>query len=197
MPPPANEDEILLRSREGDLASFNRLVEAYQAQVYGVAYRMLGAAAPAEDATQETFIAAWRHIRSFRGGSFRAWLLRIATNACYDHLRALKRAASVSLEALRESAAWQPPAPDPSPEAQALSAELAREIERAIAGLPPDQRAVLVLADVHGLSYEEVAQAAGCSLGTVKSRLSRARARVRDYFAGRPELLPSSLRPHP
>ncbi|MEE9285082.1 MAG: sigma-70 family RNA polymerase sigma factor, partial [Dehalococcoidia bacterium] len=89
---------------------------------------------------------------------------------------------------------WQPRSPEPSPEEQAMGGELAGEISRAIDALPADQRLALVLADVQGFSYEEVAQAAGCSIGTVKSRLSRARARIRDYFAQRQELLPANLR---
>lgn len=194
MPTPHLEEELIRRSREGDLESFNRLVEMYQGQVYSLAFRMLGAAAPAEDATQETFLAAYRNLRSFRGGSFRAWLLRIGTNACYDQLRAAHRTAGASLEAILENPGSHPPSPAPSPEQEALRLELAREIQKAIADLPPDQRSVLVLADIEGLSYEEVAQATGSSLGTVKSRLSRARARVRDYFAQRRELLPGSLR---
>ncbi len=193
MQEPAHEEELIRRSRDGDLESFNRLVERYQRQVYSLAYRMLGAAR-AGDATQESFIAAWRSLRSFRGGSFRAWLLRIATNACYDLLRAAKRASADSLQAMQEAGARLPASGNPSPEQHALNAELAREIQRAIQGLPPDQRAILIMADIEGLSYEEVAQAAGCNLGTVKSRLSRARARVRGHFAGRPELLPPSIR---
>ncbi len=110
-------------------------------------------------------------------------------------MRSAKRHGGVSLEGMMEhNPAWQPSSGERSPEEQALTAELSREISAAIAGLPPDQRAVLVLADIQSLTYEEAAEAAGCSLGTVKSRLSRARARVRDYFANRRELLPGGIR---
>ncbi|MBI3743708.1 MAG: sigma-70 family RNA polymerase sigma factor [Chloroflexi bacterium] len=188
------EAELIRRSREGDLDAFNRLVETYQGQVFSLAYRMLGTRAGAEDAAQEAFIAAFRNIKSFRGEHFRAWLLRIATNACYDQLRAAKRHAGSSLDAMLDNTAWEPASTQRSPEDQAISAELGREIQRAIATLPPDQRAVLLLADVEGLSYEEVAEATSANVGTVKSRLARARARVREHFSSKQELLPPSLR---
>ncbi len=188
------EQDLIARSQDGELAAFNDLVELYQATVYNLAYRIVGSAAAAEDATQETFISAFRAIGTFRGGSFRGWLMRIATNAAYDQLRSVQRRPASSLEAKLEDTFWEPSSKEASPEEQALNAELAGEIGKAIATLPPDQRAVLVLADVEGFSYEEVAQAVRYSLGTVKSRLSRARARIRDYFAERRELLPDSLR---
>lgn len=189
-----NEEGLIAQSRKGDLDSFNRLVELHQGQVYGLALRMLASAASAEDATQETFLSAFRNISAFRGGSFRAWLLRIATNACYDQLRSPQRRRSVSLDGMLEDPAWQPRSPAESPEEHALRSELSREISRGLEGLPAEQRAVLVLSDVQGLSYEEIAQATGSSLGTVKSRLSRARARMRDYLAQHGELLPDRFR---
>jgi RNA polymerase sigma-70 factor (ECF subfamily) len=198
MPPdvrPADEQELITRSRQGDLGSFNRLVETYQALIYGVAYRMLGSAAAADDVAQETFISAYQHLRSFRGGSLKSWLVRIATNACYDQLRSGKRQRSTSLEGLQESdPAWQPRSPAESPEESILRAELSRFIQAALQVLTPDQRATVLLSDVEGFSYEEIAEATGASLGTVKSRLSRARAALRDYFLQHGELLPSRFR---
>ena len=189
-------DEVTLiqRSCQGDLDAFNHLVESYQSQVFNLAWRMLGSHASAEDAAQEAFISAYRNIASYRGGSFRAWLLRITTNACYDLLRAAKRHGGASLDALLETPSFQPPSKDPSPESQALSAELSAVIQQAILALPDDQRSVLVLVDVEGLAYEEVAQAAGVNIGTVKSRLSRARAHVRESLAAHRELLPDRYR---
>ncbi|MSQ26448.1 MAG: sigma-70 family RNA polymerase sigma factor [Dehalococcoidia bacterium] len=191
---PMDEPTLIQRSRQGDLDAFNRLVESYQSQVFNLAWRMLGSPAGAEDAAQEAFISAYRNISSYRGGSFRAWLLRIAVNACYDQLRTSKRHSGPSLDALLETPSFQPPSKDPSPESLALSAELSAAIQQAIAALPEDQRSVLVLVDVEGLAYEEVAQAAGVNIGTVKSRLSRARARVRDLLAAHRELLPDRYR---
>ena len=155
---------------------------------------MLGSRATAEDVAQDAFVAAFRSIKSFRGEHFRAWLFRIATNACYDHLRASKRHAGESLDEMLDTAAWQPASPRPSPEDEALTSELGREIHRAIALLPVDQRLVLLLADVEGLSYEEVAEATDANVGTVKSRLARARAKVREHFSSKRELLPPGLR---
>jgi RNA polymerase sigma-70 factor, ECF subfamily len=137
---------------------------------------MVGEAA-AEDATQETFFAAYRSIKAFRGGAFRGWLLRIASNQCYDQLRKRQR---------RPAAVLEDDAPvvdsDPSPEASLLSAETLATLERAIAQLPPDQRLCVLLVDVQGLDYGEAAQAMAVNLGTVKSRLSRARARLRELL---------------
>ena len=190
-----DEQELIARSREGDLDSFNRLVEIYQGQVHNLAFRMLGSMAAAEDATQESFIAAYTHIKDFRGGSFKAWLLRITTNASYDQLRSGKRQRSVSLESrLEAEPAWEPASGQESTEEHALRGELAQQLSRAFDALPPDQRAALVLSDIEGLSCEEIAQATETSLGTVKSRLSRARAQVRAYLAHHGELLPARYR---
>lgn len=193
--PPMNERDLVLRSQRGDLDAFNQLVAAYQGQVYSLAFRMLGEGASAEDVAQETFISTFRHIRSFRGENLRGWLLRIATNACYDHLRAGQRSRSDSLEAIQErDPTWQPASTQESPEEHAVRVELSETLNSVFALLPADQRAVLVLSDVEGLSYEEIAEATGVSLGTVKSRLSRARARVREHLTAHRELLPARYR---
>lgn len=190
-----DEQALVALSKEGDLKAFNQLVELHQGQVYNLAYRMLGSPAPAEDVAQETFISAFQHLASYRGGSFKSWLLRIATNGCYDHLRSVKRQRSSSLDSMmEEDPSWEPASKRESPEECTLRGELSRSIRAALDILPPDQRAVLILSDIHGLAYEEVAQATGASLGTVKSRLSRARAHLRGYFAEHGELLPSRYR---
>ena len=186
--------ELVSRSKSGDLAAFNLLVERYQRQVYGVSARVLGDLPAAEDVTQEAFISAYRAIGKFRGGSLRAWLMRIATNLCYDHLRAAKRRPEDSLERSMESPGFSPPRSAGSPEGDVLRGELRVALEQAIGGLPVDQRTVLVLVDVQGLSYEEAAQAAGVSIGTVKSRMNRARGRVRDLLMRNRELLPDPFR---
>ena len=190
-----DEPDLIARSQEGDLDSFNQLVEMYQGQVYNLALRMLGSGAAAEDAAQEAFISAFQHVKSFRGGSFKAWLFRIATNACYDQMRSAKRRRSTSLEGMLErDPSREPESGGESPEAAALRAELSRELTNAFNILRADQRAVLILSDVEGLSYEEIAQATGASLGTVKSRLSRARSHLRDHFTKHGELLPARYR---
>ncbi|MBI4493473.1 MAG: sigma-70 family RNA polymerase sigma factor [Chloroflexi bacterium] len=180
----------LSRAQKGDHASFNALVLAYQRQVYNLAFRTLGDADGAADATQDAFLSAYRALRSFRGGSFRAWLLRIAVNACYDRLRRQRRQPADSLERLVESLGDAALAPDPAPgpEPAALGAETAAHLQASILALPEEQRVVVVLSDVQGLSYEEIAAVLGLSLGTVKSRLSRARAKLREYLVARGEL---------
>ncbi|RLC96510.1 MAG: RNA polymerase subunit sigma-24 [Chloroflexi bacterium] len=176
-----DDSELIQRSKEGDLDSFNRLVETYQAQVYNLALRMLSDRQAAEDASQDTFLSAWSGIRKFREGSFKAWLLSITANTCRDQLRKRKRNPTSSLEELsceveeRRSSAE-------SPEDYTLRRELADQIQRALAALPPDQRLAVILRDVQGLSYDEVAQAMRCSLGTVRSRLSRGRSRLHDHL---------------
>ena len=187
--------ELVTRSVKGDLSAFNHIVDHYQSQVYNVAARTLGSRVAAEDVTQETFISAYKAISSFRGGSLRAWLMRIARNQCYDHLRSIKRRPESSLEeAIEDTGFAQPASADSLPEKRALAAELGRAISRAIRTLPLDQRITLLTIDVQGLSYEETAEALGVSIGTVKSRLSRARSKVRDLLAREAELLPEQFR---
>jgi RNA polymerase sigma-70 factor (ECF subfamily) len=191
-----DEASLIERSQRGDLDAFNALVLAYQGQVYSVCLRMLGSPQPAEDATQETFIAAFRAVSRFRGGSLRAWLLRIAANACYDELRRRRSRPQVSLEprAGEERPAAELAAPDEPLEERAEQQELARCIQRGLASLPADQRLAVILRDVQGLAYDEVAEATGVSLGTVKSRISRGRAALRDFLLAHGELLPPRFR---
>lgn len=186
--------ELVKRSQNGDLGAFNMIVERYQTQVFNVAARLLGNSTLAEDVAQETFISAYKAIKSFHGGSLRAWLLRIATNASYDLMRASRRRSEESLDRSMENPSFQQPSSGDSPEQIALKSELSGEIQKAILALPEDQRAIMVMIDIQELSYEEAAQATGASLGTVKSRLSRARARVRDYLMRHRELLPEQFR---
>ena len=192
-----DEASFIERSQRGDLDAFNTLVLAYQGQVYAVCLRMLGSPQPAEDATQETFIAAFRAVSRFRRGSLRAWLLKIAANACYDELRRRRSRPQVPLEtpAGEERSAAEPASPGEPLEERAVRQELARCLEGGLASLPADQRLAVVLRDVQGLAYEEVAEATGASLGTVKSRISRGRSALRDFLLAQGELLPSRFRP--
>lgn len=196
-----DEAALIRQAQRGDLDSFNRLVLAYQGLAFNVAYRIMGEAASAEDATQEAFFSAYRAIGRLRGGSFRGWLLRIVTHACYDELRRRRRRPSVSLddfEADPQSGEGESnPAlasPGDGPEANAERAALARGIQDCLERLPDEFRVVAVLADVQELDYQEVAAAIGKPVGTVKSRLARARARLRDCLQGLGELLPAGFR---
>lgn len=194
-----DERGLIQDAVRGDLDAFNRLVLAYQDMVYNQAYRMMGEVEAAEDATQEAFISAFRNLRSFRGGSFRGWLLRIVTNACYDELRRRKRRPATPLEPLTsddeeiESPGWLAD-PGEMPEETVLRSELGTAIQRCLDGLPGEFRAVLVLVDIQGLNYHEVSEVIGKPVGTVKSRLSRARVRMRDCLQEVWELLPPAYR---
>lgn len=192
-----DEQQLVARSQAGDLAAFNLLVERYQQYVYSTVYRMVGSVPVAEDVTQDAFIAAWKNIGSLRGGNFRAWATRIAVNACHDYLRRTKRRPERSLDAYADDPddELKFPSGDPTPEDAALTAELGHVIQDGLALLPDDQRAVLVLSDIQGMSYEEIAEVTGAQLGTVKSRLSRARSRLREFLLTQRELLPDKYRP--
>ena len=186
--------DLVAASKQGNLSAFNQIVERYQSQVYNLAVRVIRDRTAAEDITQETFISAHKALRGFRGGSLRAWLLRIASNLSYDFLRAAHRRPATSLDEAMDSPGFSFPSADPSPEQMAIRNELNTEIQRAINSLPLDQKVVLVLIDVQGMSYEETSGIVGVSLGTIKSRLSRARSRARDYLLQHRELLPSQFR---
>ncbi|MGD2103691.1 MAG: sigma-70 family RNA polymerase sigma factor [Anaerolineae bacterium] len=194
-----DEDRLIAAAQRGNLDAFNELVLGYQDQVYNLAYRIMGDPASASDATQEAFISAFQHIEGFRGkypSSFKSWLMRIVSNACYDELRRRKRHPTTSIEdfEIEEEANPALVSETEGPEEHALRDEMAQVIQTGIGELPPDQRITLVLADVQGFSYQEVAEATEAPLGTVKSRLARARGKLRDYLRDQGELLPARYR---
>ncbi len=194
-----DETALILEAQKGDLNAFNHLVLVYQDVVYNQALRMLNDEDTAADASQNAFISAYNHLHSYRGGSFRAWLLRIVTNNCYDELRRQQRRPTTSLEPLddageeMESPEWLA---DTSslPEDEAERRELQTAITNCLERLPDEFRAAVVLVDVQGLDYAEAAVALGKPVGTLKSRLARARLRLRDCLQGVWELLPAEFR---
>lgn len=195
-----NEESLIHATQQGDLDAFNRLVLDYQEQAYNLALRFLNDEEAAADATQNSFISAYQHIRSFKGGSFKAWLLRIVSNNCYDELRRIKRRPSQPLEALDpqsdgeiEDALWLADESD-LPEDALDKKELQDVIQRCIQALPEDFRAVVLLVDVNGLDYKETSQVARVPIGTVRSRLARARQRLQECLRAAWELLPESYR---
>jgi RNA polymerase sigma-70 factor, ECF subfamily len=191
-----DEAAIILQAQKGDVAAYNRLVLQYQSLVYNVVYRIMGEPQGAEDMTQEAFISAYQALNRFRGGNFKAWLLRIATNACYDELRRHKRRPQSSLDELteeNESFSFLR-SPEEGPEGQQQRLEMMQAIEHCLEGLPDDQRITAVLCDIEGYDYNEIADITTASLGTVKSRLSRARSKLRDCLRGFGELLPAEYR---
>ncbi len=193
-----DENALIKLAQRGDLDAFNRLVLTYQHQVYNLASRIMGEEAPAADAAQEAFISAYNHLKSFRGGSFKSWLLRIVTNACYDDLRRRKRRPATSLEAMvnddNSETDFELPSSADGPETIVQQHEMASLLQMGITTLPADQRIVLVLSDIQGMSYEEIAEVTQSNLGTVKSRLSRARLKLREYLLAHGELLPENYR---
>ena len=194
-------DEIALinAAQKGDLDSFNSLILHYQDSVFNTALRILGDEDLAQDAAQETFISAFRGISSFRGGSFKAWITRTVINACYDELRRQKRRPTTPLEPeTRDGEEMDSPKwladPNMTPAEKSEADELEHAIQHCLETLPTNFRTVVVLADIQGLDYSEVAAAARVPLGTIKSRLARARLRLRECLRGFEELLPASFR---
>lgn len=194
-----DETALVEEAREGNLDAFNRLILEYQDMAFNLAARMLNDDDTAADVTQTAFLSAYRNLDSFRGGSFRAWVMRMVSNACYDELRRRKRRPTVSLEPVNEedeeieSPAWL--ADDSAaPEEEVIRSELKDALQNCLHGLPDDFRSVVVMVDVEGLDYQEVSLAIGKPLGTVKSRLARARLRMRDCLQDFRELLPSLFR---
>lgn len=185
------------QAQQGDLASFNALVERHQDAAYGLALRMLRDPAAAEDVTQEAFLSAYRALAQFRGGNVRSWVLTIVANGARDTLRSPARRRTTSLERHLEGTdpggSWA--SADPLPERAAEQAETARIVRAAVARLPDDQRLLVGLVDLEGLDYEEAAAVAGVALGTVKSRLFRARAHLRELLREAPELRGAFERP--
>jgi RNA polymerase sigma-70 factor, ECF subfamily len=198
----ATERALVEKGQRGDRAAFNRLVEQHQSGAYALALRMVGDAEAAADITQDAFFAAYRALASFKGGSFRAWLYRIVSNGCFDHFRTQARRPTTSLEAALgderdgESPGMGTGSRLPSalidaswdPEGIALRAEQIEQIEAALQKLAPEQRLALILSDIQGLPYEEIARVTNASLGTVKSRIARARGHLRGILARRGEL---------
>lgn len=179
------DDQLIRNAQQNDLHSFNTIVTRHQRAVYNLCLRMLRDTALAEDATQDTFIKAWTAVNTFRGGLVRPWLLRIATNRCYDVLRAQTRRPADSLDQklIETEPQWTSQSEVAEhPEQHADRLELSRFIERALSELPDDQRLTILLSDVHGHTYEEIAQISDVAVGTVKSRISRARARLRELM---------------
>jgi RNA polymerase sigma-70 factor (ECF subfamily) len=194
-----DEPALILEAQRGDLDSFNSLVLAYQDMLFNTALRIMGDEDSAADATQEAFLSAFRAIKSYRGGSFKAWLLRTVTNACYDELRRLKRRPTAPLEPdsedgeEMETPRWLAD-PSLSPEQEAEADELEHAIQHCLDELPVEFRSVVVLTDLQGMDYKEVAASIRVPLGTIKSRLARARLRLRECLQGYWELLPSIFR---
>lgn len=194
-----DETALIQEALDGNLDAFNSLVILYQDLAYNVAYRIVGEHGAAEDATQEAFISAYQKLKQYHGGSFKAWLLRIVSNACYDELRRRQRKPVTPLKPETDTGeTWEEPDwikdPSASPEEYFEQAELQEAIQQCINKLDDKFRLILVLVDVEGLDYETAAATAGAPLGTVKSRLARARERIQNCLQRFWELLPETFR---
>jgi RNA polymerase sigma-70 factor (ECF subfamily) len=196
---PASEKTLIKAAQRGDLEAFNLLILRYQNLLFGIALRLLNDEDEAADAVQEALISAFRRFNTFRGDSLKSWLARVVVNACYDEMRKKRRQHSVPIDQLNaegdeiESSYWLVD-PQADPELQYESSELDQAIQRSLDKLPSVYRLMLVLVDIEGMSYEEAALAAGVPVGTVKSRLARARLQMQKSLQASGELLPVSYR---
>ena len=175
------ENEIIRSVLRGNVNDFEKLVTAYEKNVYNIALRMVGDPDDAADMTQETFIKAYRALSGFRGDSkFSSWLYRIASNVCLDFLRSRSRHPQVSLSGADEDdrTAFELPDMSQNPEEQLMKKLSMEAVRRGLGQLPEQQRQILVLRELGGLSYAELAQTLGLEEGTVKSRIFRARKRL-------------------
>jgi RNA polymerase sigma-70 factor, ECF subfamily len=187
----ARDRDRVERARGGDLDAFNELVGDYQDYLFALVVRVVGDRESAADAVQEAFFSCYRNLDRFRGDSFRSWLTRIALNAATDVLRARKRRPADPYPEWEDDS-WQPPAgADASPERQAIRRSASRALAQAMAQINHDQRTAIVLYDVEGYDYHEIAAMTGVSLGTVKSRIHRGRLALRELLVGQMELLRS------
>jgi RNA polymerase sigma-70 factor (ECF subfamily) len=174
------EAELIQLASQGDLGAFNELILKYQSQVFNQAYRLLGNDDVAEDITQDTFILAFQKLYQFRGGSFRAWLLKIVTNLCYDEMRSWQRASLLPLEPVNEdgetneSPYWIKDL-HALPEESIEMSELRDVIKLGLSKLPLNFRIAVTLVDIQQLNYKEAAFVMSTSIGTLKSRLARGR----------------------
>ena len=183
-----DEHELIRRAGRGDSAAFETLMSAQEGRMYAVALRMCGNREDAQDCMQEAMVLVYRAISGFKGqSSFATWVYRITMNSCLDELRRRKARTSASLDAMLENG-YSPSDETDTPEHHSLQAEQKRLLEKAIADLPEDMRAAIVLRDIQGCSYDEIARVLNANVGTIKSRISRGRERLRSVLSLQPEL---------
>ncbi len=183
-----DERDLIRKAGKGDAYAFEQLMAAHEGRMYAVALRMCGNREDAQDCLQEAMLRVYRALSGFKGqSSFSTWVYRITMNSCLDELRRRKSRTSTSLDAMLENG-FSPSDDGDTPEQNSLRSEQRRALERAIAALPEDMRSAIVLRDIQGLSYEEIAQALDANVGTIKSRISRGREKLRAVLMEQPEL---------
>lgn len=182
------ESKLIRRASDGDAASFNALMSLHERRMYAVALRMCGNREDAQDCLQEAMLRVYRAISGFKAqSSFSTWLYRITMNTCLDELRKRKNRPNTSLDGLLD-AGWSPVDSGESPERHTLRREVRQSLEEFIQELPEDMRAAVVLRDIQGYAYDEIAEMLDTNVGTIKSRISRGRERLREKISGRSEL---------
>ncbi|SFH31662.1 RNA polymerase, sigma-24 subunit, RpoE [Desulfotomaculum arcticum] len=192
-----SDETLVQKSKKGDLNAFNELVLRYEGKVFSIAYRFMGNHADASDLAQETFIRLYQSLASFRGdSSFSTWLYRITANACRDELRKHQRRRSISMDEMIAASPANVPVADNaySPEDAVQRNEVQRQVQECLNELSDDHRLILVMREIQGFSYDEIAEVLQCSLGTVKSRISRARNALKERLKRKGELLSTESR---
>ena len=184
-------DELLLRkAQHGDPEAFEQLITPLEQLIWRICWHYTGNRESAEDCGQETMIRIWRSLDSYRGDcALESWVYRIAANCCMDYLRKKKRDKSVSMEPMREQG-FDPADPSPGTEEQVVAADEQKRLREAITMLPEDQREALIMTQLEEVPYEEAAKLLGVSEGTIKSRVNRAKARLKEILSGERELSP-------
>ena len=184
----SREKNLIARASEGDASAFNQLMEMHERRMYAVALRMCANREDAQDCLQEAMLRVYRAIGSFKGQStFSTWLYRITMNTCLDELRRKKNKQSASLDNLLDQG-WAPTDTAASPEKHALMREMRGQLVKSINELPEDMRAAIVLRDIQGFAYDEIAEMLETNVGTIKSRISRGREKLREILSKKPEL---------
>lgn len=184
-----DDRDLVGRARRGDREAFTQLIVQYQVPLYNMALRMVGRPDDAADIAQEAFLRAWEKIRTLRDAPFKSWLFQIAANLCYDHFRRGRRYGVMPEdEQSGKVIGLGPPAPDPQERAEAN--ERNRLVRESIGQLEHDMRIAIILRDINGMSYDEIATVLRVPLGTVKSRIARARAQVQQCLQRYPDLFP-------
>lgn len=182
-------DELLLRrAQDGDPEAFTRLMTPLEGLVWRVCWHYMGEKESASDCGQEAMVRIWRNLKSYRADcAFESWVYRVCANCCLDALRKRKRENTVSIEPMKEQG-FDPPDSAPGTEEQAVKNDEQARLRACIAALPEEQREALILTQLEGRSYEETAALLGVNEGTVKSRVNRARTRLKELFTSDREL---------
>ncbi|NMB32796.1 MAG: sigma-70 family RNA polymerase sigma factor [Clostridium sp.] len=189
---PEEEKNLIKKARTGDIKAFEELIKGCQSKVFNIAYRMVGNTDEAYEIAQEVFLKAYKSIKDFKGNSlFSTWLYRITTNTCLDELRKKKKVISLDEDIKFGDASIKHQIRDDSPGPEDLieKAETVKLVNEMIELLPEDYKSVIVLRDIQGFSYKEISQIIKCPIGTVKSRINRARQMLKELFLKNGELI--------